>query len=246
MMRRLLSTKILAPSLQAQLQAAGIELIEKEAISVTPCLDGAAWQKVLPALSGGSPVVVFTSSNAVNAVAPFLETLPNGTSHWQVFSIAGRTAEALKDLRLPTPLATAWNGKALAELMTQHHPIEVYFFCGASRRDELPQHLQAAGITVQEVIAYTTVATPFTAPQNLSGILFFSPSGVQSFFENNRLPEGLPCFAIGETTAAALHEQTSNTVVVSPLPTQEALLRTAIQFLNGQDDAVNLPQTNDQ
>ncbi|MCC8142570.1 MAG: uroporphyrinogen-III synthase [Tannerellaceae bacterium] len=60
-----------------------------------------------------------------------------------------------------------------------------YFFCGQRRLNEIPERLSGAAISYKEVIVYETELTPQTLEKTYEGILFYSPSGVESFFSAN-------------------------------------------------------------
>lgn len=104
----------------------------------------------------------------------------------------------------------------------------ITFCCGNIRRDELPDMLRNAGITVNEIVVYETHETPKQLSGMYDGIMFFSPSSVRSFFNGNTLPANTICFAIGHTTGAALQERTASNVVTSSQASVDALLQTVI------------------
>jgi uroporphyrinogen-III synthase len=54
---------------------------------------------------------------------------------------------------------------------------------------------------VKEIVAYTTMLTPQAITSPADGILFFSPSGVESYLLKNSGKQ-LVAFCLGETTAA--------------------------------------------
>ena len=60
--------------------------------------------------------------------------------------------------------------------------MSVTFFCGNQRRDTLPDKVRAAGIKVEELVVYETVELPLKVTDHYDAILFYSPSGVRSFF----------------------------------------------------------------
>ena len=104
--------------------------------------------------------------------------------------------------------------------------------------DTLPEALQRQGIKVNEVVVYETIETPRFAGERYDGILFFSPSGVNSFFGMNTIEPETILFAIGETTAKAIKEQAANTVIVSESPSKDHLLDQAIQYFRKQAPVV--------
>lgn len=129
--------------------------------------------------------VVFTSRNAVTVIEKYLHNLGSTPLlDWNVFSITGKTTDALLTYFNPERiLGTAKDSTRLSELILKTEVKEVLYFCGNIRRDELPSRLLSNGVLVKEVIVYQTTATPVKCEENFDGILFFSPSAVDSFFQ---------------------------------------------------------------
>ncbi|HEV7329847.1 MAG TPA: uroporphyrinogen-III synthase [Flavisolibacter sp.] len=224
---KVLSTKKLAPSLVEKANENGIEIIEQEAIAIKPIVTEEKAREIMPwVLSEDLHYAVFTSANAVLAVQKYLRQgaswlIPN----WKVFAIGGKTKETLYPYFNPANIvATADYGKDLAQKIIEEKVKEVVFFCGNRRRDELPNILKAAGITVHEIVVYETTETPAMLTEDIDGILFFSPSAVHSFFSANQLKKGTVCFAIGQTTADSIADFTDNRIIISESPSQESML----------------------
>ncbi|MEL0255592.1 MAG: uroporphyrinogen-III synthase, partial [Burkholderiaceae bacterium] len=74
-----------------------------------------------------------------------------------------------------------------------------------------------------------TQASP-KAVGNFDGLLFFSPSGVTSFLQKNKLHDAT-CFAIGKTTAHALAPHT-NSISIASEPTVSHLMALVKQHIN--------------
>jgi len=129
---------------------------------------------------------------------------------------------------------TAAGAAGLArEIISRKSYRTVTFFCGRQRRDELPQLLLRSGIEVREVVVYATRPTPQHLAAIPHAVLFFSPSAVDSFFSLNELLPSVICFAIGETTAAAIRQKAAtNTIVTAARPLQEAMLEALINHFN--------------
>ena len=99
---------------------------------------------------------------------------------------------------------------------------EVTYFCGNKRRDELPDILDNKGIIVNEVVAYQTILSPNELIKNYDGLLFFSPSGIESFLSKNSIDQEV-AFCIGGTTAKEAQKH-FKTVVEAKLPSVESVL----------------------
>lgn len=176
-----------------------------------------------------SATVIFTSSNAVEAVAEYMD---GQQPDWRVYCIGKATAALVKKYFGDGGIAgTASYGSDLAKkIIKGGNTDEVIFFCGNLRRDELPELLRESDIAVNEIIVYQTLATAQKIKKTYDGIMFFSPSAVNSFFSLNRLPQQTVLFAIGDTTAAALMQYGPATVVTAGQPGKGNLLWRVIGY----------------
>jgi uroporphyrinogen-III synthase len=229
---KVLSTKKLEPSLIEQAKQKNIEIIEQTAISITTINTKDKWKEVYNYLEEGSQYVVFTSSHAVHAIKSFLHFYESrGPVKWKIFSLSGRTKESIEEnINLFGEIIdTASDASLLAQKIIDRKVKEIIFFCGNKRRDELLDILKNASIEIKEVIVYDTAETPKQATDNVDGVLFFSPSAVNSFFTVNSLKKNAVCFAIGKTTAKWIAQFSNNKTVISESPNQEAVLAAIIK-----------------
>jgi len=63
-------------------------------------------------------------------------------------------------------------------------------------------------------------------------VLFFSPTAVQSFFRQNKLPAETILFAIGSTTAAEIRKFSTNNIIISDEPGKESLVRKMMEYFS--------------
>jgi uroporphyrinogen-III synthase len=226
---KILSTKTLAPSFKEEAKQKGIELTEMEFVNIQSIFTKEKHEEVLSRItSTDTKAVVFTSQHAVvNTKLHFEAHDTYGiSSQWKIFCLGGATKDAVRErLFVDHVAATGNSATELASTIIEDDSIKrVVFFCGNNRRDELPDLLKKSGIEVVEVIVYETIETPSVTTGDLDAILFFSPSGVKSFFSLNTLPKKTTCFAIGPTTADSIGEHTDNLVITSEKPTQEIMM----------------------
>lgn len=176
-----------------------------------------------------SSAVVFTSMNAVEAVA---DELQGQQPDWRVYSIGNTTQKLAKKYFGEESIAGTANSAAeLAELIVEEGcDDEVIFFCGDQRRDELPDILRSNDIDVNEIVVYETVAVPHKINKQYHGILFFSPSAVESFFSNNKVKEPTVLFAIGNTTASAIKKYSNNKIIISDEAGKDSLFRKMMEY----------------
>jgi uroporphyrinogen-III synthase len=120
----------------------------------------------------------------------------------------------------------------LAEIITLIYNKESFtFFSGNLRKETLPKALKVAKIDFNEIEVYQTKLAPFkiSKEEKFNGILFFSPSGVESFLTNNKIKDEI-CFCIGETTAEALKNNKIKNIVVAESPTIDDVIAEVIEY----------------
>jgi uroporphyrinogen-III synthase len=223
---QILSTRIISKSLLEQAAEYGITVDSIPFIEIE-VFPKAEIKDLVASISKGTEVnVVFTSSNAVEAI----RGLKVDAAHWNVYGMAGATGEALRRVFPEAVIkGEADSASELAtEILKDKEVEKVFFFCGDKRRDELPSILKEHGIAVSEIIVYMTTPTPVRVEKEYDGILFFSPSAVKSYLQQNEVKERTVIFAIGNTTATAL-DGVSNNVIVSERPGTEELIKRMIK-----------------
>ena len=122
----------------------------------------------------------------------------------------------------------------LAEIITLIYNKESFtFFSGNLRKETLPKALKVAKIDFNEIEVYQTKLAPFkiSKEEKFNGILFFSPSGVESFLTNNKIKNEI-CFCIGETTAEALKNNKIKNIVIAESPTIDDVIAEVIEYYN--------------
>ena len=170
--------------------------------------------------------LIFTSQNGFQS---FLEKNPISETlkHKPVFCVGIKTKQLIEENGFNVVVYTGYAAD-LAEIITLIHKNESFtFFSGNLRRDTLPESLQNAGVQFNEIETYETILTPQKVPSKPSGILFFSPSGIESYSKLNKITDEI-CFCIGTTTADALQNITEKYVIANQ-PTVE---NTIIQCIN--------------
>jgi uroporphyrinogen-III synthase len=199
--------------------------IETEAIQNIEIQQEIEWASVEEA------TVVFTSMNAVESVTGMLDGF---VPAWSIYCMGHKTKQLVAAYFGEAAITdTADNASELADrIIENEEPEEIIFFCGNQRREELPVKLRSHGISVNEIIVYETVVIEHTVDKVYEGILFFSPSAVESFFSKNTLPEHTVLFAIGNTTAKTIHKHCNNRIMISDHPGKDELIEQAIAYFS--------------
>jgi uroporphyrinogen-III synthase len=224
---RILSTRPLQQSIIVMAAEKGISL-DTESFIKTTAVDTVAVNEQIQLLATKKITAVFTSMNGVEAVGSKLTVKPE----WKVYCMGGATKELVSmyfDAKVIA--ATARDAESLgAKIIADKNIGEVVFFCGDQRLDHLPETLLANKIDLEELVVYTTINTPKLIEKNYDGIVFFSPSAVHSFFDVNTIATDVVVFAIGKTTAAAIHTYVENELVTSKWPGKEQMIEQVIQY----------------
>jgi uroporphyrinogen-III synthase len=214
---RILSAKKLQPNQRQYLLNAGFAVVEADFIDVI--IKDFAVKDVAENL-------IFTSQNAVKAVVK-----KNGSKFLagkKLFCVGSKT-KALLERAGGRVEAAADYAEALSAIITERYRNEAFtFFSGNLRRDTLPEMLKDAGVVLSETEVYETVITPHKINAAPSGILFFSPSGVEGFLKENAIGNAV-CFCIGTTTAQALSGITAN-IVIANKPSVENVIIQCINY----------------
>lgn len=224
----ILSTRPLSTSLVEEAKDAGLLIDELSFIETEPVEDIVVQQEIEQAYLR-SATVVFTSMNAVDAVVTWQD---GQQPDWVIYCIGNTTKQLVKENFGANSVAgTAASAAELAEKIVEEHDIaEVIFFCGDQRREELPAILSNNNIDVQEIVVYQTIPVHHKIEKIYAGILFFSPSAVESFFSKNKLPGQTILFAIGNTTAAEIKKYTNNKIIINAEPGKENLVRQMMEY----------------
>ncbi|TDR24464.1 uroporphyrinogen-III synthase [Flavobacterium cheniae] len=215
-MTQILSTKKLSKALKKKFSDAGMKLVEKNFIQTK------AVSFETPQLND---YLVFTSKQAVKSV------LKSGVQNILLkpcLCVGSKTKNFLEKKGF-TVIESADYAEDLIQIIDSKYKDNSFtFFCGNIRKNTIPDFFQQNKIAYNEIVVYETKLKPHQIKKPFDGILFFSPSGVNSFLEKNSL-ENKKCFCIGNTTAKALENKTENIVIASQ-PTVENVINEVIHY----------------
>jgi uroporphyrinogen-III synthase len=214
----IVSTKKLLPNQKQLLLDANIQLIEEDFIKTT---------FLSPPLEGLGEALIFTSQNAVESILqhPKCEDLKRK----YVFSVGMKTKDLLTENGFNVIAYTGY-ASDLAEIISLIYSKESYtFFCGNLRRDILPNTLKENGITFNETEVYETNLTSKKITNKVDGILFFSPSAVESYLKMNTIKDEM-CFCIGETTAESLENEKIKNIIIADKPSVENVIAEVLEY----------------
>jgi uroporphyrinogen-III synthase len=216
----ILSTKTLSSEQRQVFLDANIDLLEQDFIEI---------ENVNFELKNSNENLIFSSQNAVLSLMEQAdwEKLKAKT----VFCVGIKSKELLEQNGFTVAVYMDYASE-LAEIITLIYKNESFtFFSGNLRKETLPQALKNAGIKFNEIEVYQTKLAPFkiSKEEKFDGILFFSPSGVESFLKDNKIKTET-CFCIGETTSESLEINKVKNIVIAENPSIEDVIADVIEY----------------
>lgn len=215
----ILSTKKLNTQQKQWLLNANLSVMEVDFIQVQP---QTIHLKSTPSL------LLFTSKNAIKSVVS-QENIYTQIQGLPCICVGTKTKNLAEKNGFKV-LQWAHYAEELATKLSPFAKEHIAFFAGNLRRDTLPNALKTQNILFEEYTAYTTTPKSHKINATYDAVLFFSPSAVHSFFEENTLTEQY-AFCIGTTTTDALKKHTTK-YFVAHKPTIENTIIQCIKQLN--------------
>lgn len=164
--------------------------------------------------------VVITSKNAVESL---VTNYSAAELQFKNIYCVGRRTKRLVERKIGKVTHSEKNAKALANYLVEYiEGTEVTYFCSDLRLDDLPNILKENHIQVNEVEAYQTKFDGVEVDDTIEGVMFYSPSTVQSYLKKGNTKEVI-AFCIGETTAAEARKYFKD-VRIAKVPTVESVI----------------------
>lgn len=221
-MTTVLSTKRLKSNQRSLLLQAGVSLVEYNAINIE-FLSFEVPENVERA--------IFTSQNAVENV------LNQNIKITECFCVGEKTKELLEKKGQKVVMMKEYATELATYLVENHENGSFHFFCGNIRSNEIPTRLKENNVHFNEIVVYKTTLNSKQFERSFDAILFYSPSGVRSYYEANR-PESFSksnrsvavLICIGTTTASEARNFSQN-VEISNSTTVESVIAKAVKIL---------------
>ncbi len=215
---KILSTKVLSPIQKNRIIELGARyternFIETEAIPFT--------------YSNAKHTLLFSSQNAVQSVfskTDFELLLKNK----KCYCVGEKTKAALEDKGIKV-INFEENASNLADFIVKNAKNEYFvFFCGKERRPDLEAQMRLHKIKLDPIEVYQTILKPKPIGA-FDIVLFYSPSGVRSFLQDNSLKQTV-CICIGPTTAEALPVSKRQIIIATTPPIEHMISQTKKQL----------------
>ena len=226
----ILSTKILSTAQKAILTDVGLNVEEYDAIKI----------KIFDQeIDRSYKNIIFTSQNTVKA---FLKNIEKDTSNKEqeptpiseirAYCVGEKTGSLLEQNGIHV-LESAHYGAELAKILVSKYQKESFLFlCGDKRLTAIPSQFQQHSIRFKEQVVYGNSPNIQSYRSDFNGILFFSPSGIESFVIKNQIKDST-CFCIGTTTAAEAQKYAQN-IIIANKPTVEGVLEKVTAYFKAK------------
>lgn len=225
----ILFTRSLSDNEQNIAKSNGLEVRIVPFIKPSTNYDKQSVLKEILSLSDRIDAFAFTSQNAVKALLPLFSE-PQFYSLLKakmVFATGKKTTQTLdtQGIRLTGPLSN--DAESLGNLIKKNGSVKmVVYFKGNLSLDILKTVLNNSNIEVIEKSVYYTslISKKIKDVGVFDGIVFYSPSAVNSFFRSNQLDKNMPVFCIGTTTGIYLKKMIPNEIIQPSEPESELLI----------------------
>lgn len=170
--------------------------------------------------------LIFSSQNAVDSILKNnkIELLRSK----KCFCIGQKTKTALELNGFRVVESADYASELASTICNQYSEESFVFFSGNLRREILPDSLTLAKVRFEEIEVYETILTPQAINSKPNGILFFSPSAVESYLQANIITDET-CFCIGKTTAEPVEKITSHCIIANQ-PSIENVIIQCIKY----------------
>ncbi|MAO63541.1 MAG: hypothetical protein CL666_00930 [Balneola sp.] len=171
---------------------------------------------------------IFTSKKAVKAVRPVIKDfeIPK-----HIFAVGSKTAEKLEEIGLKVSIPEQYKATTLAAMMRELDLNKVVHFCGNLKAADLDT-LLGDQVELTSVEVYKTKLTNHIISDldDFDALVFMSPSAVESFCHQNKVPDGIQVFCIGPTTEETARELGMKNCITPEYFTIDSLMETIQQF----------------
>jgi uroporphyrinogen-III synthase len=218
---RILSTKVLSKELAHKLEDSGMTLDMNDFIEIEN------YTESISASSYKRRQIIITSQNSVAALINLgaIQNLQNK----RIMCVGSKTERML----MSEGVFVSQKYKNSAELAEDAVGIEVgtTFFTGKRRMPVIEKVFNDARVELDVVELYNSVLTPVKVDDKYEAVMFFSPSGVESFFKVNKL-RGALAICIGATTERAVRKFTENTSIAEVTTVESVVDATLEQMMS--------------
>lgn len=213
----IVSTRVLANDIVGSLNRERVNLIQKDFIKTKPLsfnkqdlLTNTNW-----IVTSKTALKIILNTYSIDELKPV-----------NFFSVGKQTTNLILEKHLKVKEWANYSEDLAKKIKKNHHTKHFFFVGGEMRRGELNNYLKDHDIQLAEWIVYTTTLSPNEINEPIDGLMFFSPSAVQSFIKMNSI-SNQQLFCIGNTTANEAQKYSQNIQI----PTEQTF-KSVIELVN--------------
>ncbi|OBX23475.1 MULTISPECIES: hydroxymethylbilane synthase [Bizionia] len=169
--------------------------------------------------------VIITSKNGVESLTTNYSAAE--LQFKNIYCVGRRTKRMIEKRIGPVKFAANYAQDLAEHLVEFMEGTEVTYFCSNLHLDTIPTILGENNITVKEVEAYETKYDGKAIADSVEGVMFYSPSTVESYIQKNKA-KGV-AFCIGTTTADEAKKYFED-VRIAKVPTVESVVELVNEF----------------
>ena len=215
---KILSTKSINSNQKERFNASGIEITDYDAISINP-LDFD--NNIIV------PNAIITSQNAAQII------INNNVFIKNCFCVGNKTKTLLESNGLSVTVSKKTSLDLANYIKKKHQKDAFWYFCSSKRLDDLPKILNTLNIALKEVKVYETLYNEKTFHNSFDGVMFYSPSGIESYTKKNNLKSTV-AYCIGNTTAQAAKIYTDK-IIIAKKPSLEDVIDSVLKDFKKND-----------
>lgn len=215
-MARILSTKKLTEAQLHLLLNTSHSLVHYDAIQITALPENFPTKLIKNA--------IVTSQNTAKLI------IQNEIQIDKVFCVGEKTAGLLFEHNYKVALVCEY-ASILAEIITSNYADDNFsLICSQQRLETIPNKFSQEKLELQEFHIYQTTSRYQKFDKDFDVVLFYSPSGIRSFFEANPQMTSIHAVCIGTTTAKAAQNYVDK-VSFSSQTSVESVIVKAVKIL---------------
>jgi len=162
---------------------------------------------------------IFTSANAVKCIS---ENIFPDDSFF--FTVGEKSCKELEKLGYSVKITSKNANELFKEIKNNIKPCNLLHFCSSEVLPTLEENFSKTDFKYKKIEVYQTIKLFPKLNNQVDALVFFSPSGVESFIKNNEI-FNKKLFAIGETTAKEIKKYTNEKIFISKNENTEGILK---------------------
>jgi len=140
------------------------------------------------------------------------------------FTVGKKSSKALEKLGYSVKIVSKNAFELSEEIQKNIEPCNLLHLCSSKVLSTLEKNFSKTNFKYEKLKVYETESIFPKCNNTIDSLVFFSPSGVESFIKNNKITNE-KLFAIGNTTAKEIRKYTNKEITISKNENTEDLLK---------------------